>query len=197
MKHGLEIEKALLTNDIAVLYNKVLYFSFLNENYGFKSIDSERAFLQDLIFNLDISVIPKQFKNLKLKKEVLQIESPLILSVKKIENFESDSSLNSDADSIYLKLYRSIKPSRRLWFTYIFAALFAATTAQLAVFINQILIDIVLPSFQLNILIVFASIKNLLQFTLVILSTDSFYRYLIVSLITFPYPTFSLLKGEI
>jgi subfamily B ATP-binding cassette protein HlyB/CyaB len=154
-KHGLEIEKALLTNDIAVLYNKVLYFSFLNDNYGFKSIDSERAFLQDLIFNLDISVIPKQFKNLKLKKEVLQIESPLILSVKKIENFEADSSSKSDDDSIYLKLYRSIKPSRRLWFIYIFAALFAATTAQLAVFINQILIDSVLPSFQLNILIVF------------------------------------------
>jgi len=155
-KHGLEIEKALLTNDIAVLYNKVLYFSFLNDNYGFKSTDSERAFLQDLIFNLDISVIPKQFKNLKLKKEILQIESPLILSVKKNENFEANNSLNRDDENIYLKLYRSIKPSRRLWFIYIFAALFAATTAQLAVFINQILIDNVLPSFQLNILIVFA-----------------------------------------
>jgi len=57
---------------------------------------------------------------------------------------------------MYLRLLKGLKTSKKLWYIYIFTAVFAATVTQLAVFINQILIDKVLPSFQLNILVLFA-----------------------------------------
>jgi subfamily B ATP-binding cassette protein HlyB/CyaB len=48
--------------------------------------------------------------------------------------------------------------TNNLWYIYIFAALFSATTAQIAVFTNQILIDSVLPTYNLNTLVLFAAL---------------------------------------
>jgi subfamily B ATP-binding cassette protein HlyB/CyaB len=49
-----------------------------------------------------------------------------------------------------------MKPHHKLWRIYITAALVAAFLAQLTIFTNQILIDNILPSYNLNVLVLFA-----------------------------------------
>lgn len=154
-KYKLRSNEVYMTNDIATAFNKLCYFSYINENFGFKAFEAEKMFLKDLLFNQDAPSIPNQFKSLKLKKDLVQIKAPLILSVKKDENKDIEIQENYE-QNIYLKLLKSLGSNKKLWYIYIFSALFAATTTQLTVFINQILIDNVLPSFQMNILIVFA-----------------------------------------
>lgn len=155
--YKISIKNIYKYNDLATAFNKISYFSYVKENYGFKSFLSEKSFLKDLLFNQELSNIPKQFKNLKLKKDLIQIKAPLILSVKKNENTNENINVSKgNEQNIYIKLLKSLGNNKRLWYIYIFSALFAATTTQLTVFINQILIDNVLPSFQMNILIVFA-----------------------------------------
>jgi subfamily B ATP-binding cassette protein HlyB/CyaB len=155
--YKISIKNIYKYNDLATAFNKISYFSYVKENYGFKSFLSEKSFLKDLLFNQELSNIPKQFKNLKLKKDLIQIKAPLILSVKKNENTNENINVSKgNEQNIYIKLLKSLGNNKRLWYIYIFSALFAAATTQLTVFINQILIDNVLPSFQMNILIVFA-----------------------------------------
>ncbi|MBK8601163.1 MAG: hypothetical protein IPN80_11990 [Flavobacterium sp.] len=57
---------------------------------------------------------------------------------------------------MYWQLFKQLGDYKQLWYIYIFAALFSAITAQIAVFTNQILIDNVLPTYNLNTLILFA-----------------------------------------
>ena len=154
-KYGVSVNDIIIHESITSVYNKSIYFSYIKENFGFKSFEAEKMFLNDLLFNQDAPSIPNQFKSLKLKKDLVQIKAPLILSVKKNENNDTEIPENVE-QNIYLKLLKSLGSNKRLWYIYIFSALFAATTTQLTVFINQILIDNVLPSFQMNILIVFA-----------------------------------------
>ncbi len=155
-KYELKREDVVDLHDVTSVYNKIIYFSHLRDNYGLKSFDSEKTFLLDLLNNQELSTIPKQFKSLKLKKDLVQIKAPLILSIKQnIEN-RNNNIPKSENKNIFVKLLRNLGENKKLWYIYIFSALFAATTTQLTVFINQILIDKVLPSFQLNILIVFA-----------------------------------------
>jgi subfamily B ATP-binding cassette protein HlyB/CyaB len=155
-KNGLDRSSALIHNNLAELYNKVAYYSYLRDNYGFKTKQSEVNFLRDLIENGDKNTIPRRFQNLKIKGDLIQIESPLILSIKKnAEHKKINANIQLKDESIYLKLFNSVIHIRKLWGIYLLAAFLAATTTQLLVFINQILIDDVLPSFQPNILLVF------------------------------------------
>jgi subfamily B ATP-binding cassette protein HlyB/CyaB len=154
-KYGVNVNDIIIHESITSVYNKSIYFSYIKENFGFKSFEAEKMFLNDLLFNQDAPSIPNQFKSLKLKKDLVQIKAPLILTVKKNENNDTEIQENVE-QNIYFKLLKSLGSNKRLWYIYIFSALFAATTTQLTVFINQILIDNVLPSFQMNILIVFA-----------------------------------------
>ncbi len=155
--YGIKLKDIIIHESITSVYNKTIYFSYIKNNFGFKSIESEKLFLKDLLFNQETPSIPKQFKNLKLKKDLVQIKAPLILSIKKNENTNENIDIPQNKEqNIYNKLLKSLGSNKRLWYIYIFSALFAATTTQLTVFINQILIDNVLPSFQMNILIVFA-----------------------------------------
>src|SRR5580765_2537448 len=72
------------SEDETVIANKLTYFSYIKENFGFASKESERDFLNDLLHNLEISV-PAQFRSLKLEQEKLRIKTPVVLTVKKTE----------------------------------------------------------------------------------------------------------------
>ena len=71
-----------LSFDQADLINKLTYFTYLKENFGFANTEAEKKFLQDLLFNQHISTLPKEFKTLKLKEAKLRITAPVVLTVK-------------------------------------------------------------------------------------------------------------------
>lgn len=154
--YKIDKNKALKDNDVTSLFNKLMYFSYYQENYPFSDKALEKKFLLDLIFNQEILSIPEHFKTLGLKRSKIKIKAPLILTVKAEDKkpiIHPDYPL--EEESMYLKLLKGLKSDKKIWYIYIFTAIFAASVTQLAVFINQILIDKVLPSFQLNILILF------------------------------------------
>ncbi len=145
--------------DKAEVINKLTYFSYLKENFGFADNEAEKKFLNDLLFNQQISTLPRQFKSLKLAATKLQITAPVVLTVKKTEQLQLPS-LSATAPekpvNPYRRLVSEMKPYHKLWVIYIASALFAAFLAQLTIFSNQILIDNILPGYNLNLLILFA-----------------------------------------
>ncbi|QMU30459.1 ABC transporter transmembrane domain-containing protein [Adhaeribacter radiodurans] len=139
--------------------NKLTYFSYLKENFGFADSTAEKNFLVDLLFNQELSVLPKQFRTLKLREAVLRITAPVVLTVKKTAEVQlpSTSAIVSEKPiNPYRRLFKELKPYHKLWGIYIATAVFAALLGQLTIFSSQILIDYVLPDYNLSLLVLFA-----------------------------------------
>jgi subfamily B ATP-binding cassette protein HlyB/CyaB len=156
-EYNINFSEALVANGHAMLFNKLTYFKYLKESFGFKDHEAEKNFLSDLLRNQEISAIPNNFKTLELEKGKIKNNSPLVLTVQPA--FEEDALPAYPSEtkrSLYWQLFKQLGEYKKLWYIYIFAALFSATTAQIAVFTNQILIDNVLPTYNLNTLILFA-----------------------------------------
>ena len=156
--YQINFENALIENGHATLFNKLTYFKYLKESFGFKDQMAERNFLTDLLKNQEISSVPNNFKILELEKGRIKNNSPLILVVKAIEE-EKEAQQSYPAEengNLYWQLFKQLGEYKKLWYIYIFAALFSAETAQIAVFTNQIMIDNVLPTYNLNTLVLFA-----------------------------------------
>jgi len=151
-----KIDKNEIFDDELSIFNKLTYFSYLKENFGFKDFDAEKSFLIDLLNNQEIGIVPKHFRTLKYNNDKVKITAPLILTVKPKETKESIDFPKEENKSLYWQLFKQLGQYKQLWYIYIFAALFSASTTQLAVFTNQILIDEVLPSYNLGMLIMFA-----------------------------------------
>lgn len=157
-EYKLNLTEVINENGHAAVFNKLTYFKYLKESFGFKDSDAEKSFLVDLLKNQEISSVPNNFKTLELDKGKIKNKSPLILVVKTNEEKEATVSYPEETKgSLYWQLFKQLGDYKQLWYIYIFAALFSATTAQIAVFTNQILIDSVLPTYNLNTLILFAA----------------------------------------
>lgn len=156
--YNINLENALFQNqnNITELFNKLTYFTYLKENFGFKNKNVEKSFLLDLLKNQEISKVPRHFRSLKYKNNKISITAPLALVVKMKDKAIGMEIPESKEKNIYWKLFKQLEDQKRLWYIYIFAAFFSASVTQLAVFTNQILIDHVLPSFNLGTLILFA-----------------------------------------
>ncbi|RZJ29219.1 MAG: ATP-binding cassette domain-containing protein [Flavobacterium sp.] len=156
--YKINYDKAVTENGYAALFNKLTYFKYIRSNFGFKDADAERKFLDDLLKNQEISNVPQNFKSLELDKGKIRNTSPLILSVRQ-DTVESEDTVKYPEEktrNLYWQLFKQLGSYKKLWYIYIFAALFSATTAQIAVFTNQILIDDVLPTYNMHTLILFA-----------------------------------------
>lgn len=149
----------IMQQDETVVLNKLTYFSYLKENYGFSSKENEAKFLKDLLYNLQLNAVPNEFKSLSAGKEKLSIKTPVVLTVQKIEaaSYEkTPSEKNTKKRNSYIQLFHEMHQYKKIWYIYIFAAVFAALITQLLVFSNQILIDEVLPGYNANLVILFA-----------------------------------------
>jgi subfamily B ATP-binding cassette protein HlyB/CyaB len=155
-EYNINIADALTENDYATLFNKLTYFTYIKENFGFKEASAEKDFLIDLLKNQDISVLPKHFKTLKYEADKIKITAPLILTVKPTKEASTVQLPEGKRRNLYWELFKQLGQFRQLWYIYIFAALFSASTAQLGIFTNQILIDNILPSYNLGTLTLFA-----------------------------------------
>lgn len=155
-EHNIDKVAALSKNTITELYNKLNYFTYFKENYGFQNIEKQKKFLTDIIFFHKISFVPKQFRLLQLEKEKVRIKSPLALTIYNSNHHINSETTNTETKNVFVRLVQELGQEKKLWYIYIFATLIAASVTQLAVFINQILIDNILPSFQWNLLVIFA-----------------------------------------
>ncbi|MGB0840040.1 MAG: ABC transporter transmembrane domain-containing protein, partial [Chitinophagales bacterium] len=142
--------------ELITLFNKFTYFSYICENFGFKDEQAENAFLKDLIFNQDVGAVPSHFRSMKLEKAKVQIKAPILLSVKKGEDLAQFTPPEDPTENVYWKLFKSISSVKDIWMIFVVTAMIAAFINYVAVFINQILIDHILPSYQLDTLILFA-----------------------------------------
>lgn len=155
-RYSIDIHDVLEETDSTTLFNKLTYFTYLKQNFGFKNSVVEKDFLIDLVKNQDISSIPKSFKTLKYNNDKIKIKAPLILTIKPKQNSQKEDFPKSENTNLYWQLFKQLGSFKQLWYIYIFAALLSASTAQLAVFTNQLLIDDILPSYNLGTLLLFA-----------------------------------------
>lgn len=154
-EYGINYESSLLENGHSALFNKLTYFTYLKDNFGFKDFTTEKNFLLDLLKNQEISAVPKNFKTLKFNNNAIKNSSPLILVAKEKTETEETNAPREENTNLYWQLFKQLGKFKKLWYIYIFAALFSASTAQIAVFTNQILIDSILPSYNINTLVLF------------------------------------------
>ena len=155
-QYNIKIDEVLAQTDSTTLFNKLTYFTYLKENFGFKDSIAEKKFIIDLIKNQEIHSIPKGFKTLKYNNDKIKIKAPLILTIKSKKEYRKQDFPKSENTNLYWQLFKQLGSFKQLWYIYIFAALLSASTAQLAVFTNQLLIDDVLPSYNLGTLLLFA-----------------------------------------
>lgn len=155
-QYYIKIDEILEQTDSSTLFNKLTYFTYLKQNFGFKDQTAEKDFLLDLLKNQDISSIPKSFKTLKYNNDKIKIKAPLILTINQKKESSKQDIPKSENTNLYWQLFKQLGNFKQLWYIYIFAALLSASTAQLAVFTNQLLIDDILPSYNLGTLLLFA-----------------------------------------
>jgi len=153
-KHDIQLPHQPTHQELTDLFNKLSYYTHLEKNYGFKDAASAKRFLTDLIFNQELKHIPKHFAGIQLKREKLALKTPVLLSVKKTEN--TKSLIGEGPHSGYWRLYKSIGKIKEIWYIFLATALLSSMIGYVGLFINQILIDHILPSYQLNTLQLFA-----------------------------------------
>ena len=153
-KHQIQLPPYMSNNEILVWFNKFNYFNYIQENYGLSSKDAAHLFLEDLLFNQDITQVPDHFRSLALKnKSEIEIKAPVLLSIKP-SNSIKEKALPSV--NIYWRLFKEISDFHTLWYIFLATMIVGSTLSYLSVFINQILIDHIIPSYSLNILYLFA-----------------------------------------
>lgn len=156
--YGLTSEE-LFDQDQAMIINKLTYFTYIKEYYGFSSEYAEKEFLKDLIFNLQLNALPEQFKALKFSRDKLTMKAPVVLTVNsRTETVVTTPKAKEEEKPVhpYRRLFNELKQYHNLWSIFVVSALIVALLGQVTVFTSQILIDNVLPNFDNNLLILFA-----------------------------------------
>ncbi|MBC7606053.1 MAG: hypothetical protein H7199_03745, partial [Burkholderiales bacterium] len=92
-QYKINFHDVLADNGHASLFNKLTYFKYLKESFGFKDKVAEKNFLEDLLRNQEISTVPNNFKSLELDKGKIKHNSPLLLTIRDTQ--EKDASLHT------------------------------------------------------------------------------------------------------
>ena len=167
-----------MQQDETVVANKLTYFSYLKENYGFASQENEANFLKDLLYNLQINAVPNEFKSINADEEKLSIKTPVVLTIKKIDTTvykKIAGQKTGEKKTPYAQLFHEMHQYKKIWYIYIFAALFAALITQVLVFSSQVLIDNILPGYDASLVVLFAVGLGLFKlFDLLLRSYKSF-----------------------
>lgn len=155
--HNIDPARAELLDKGEVL-NKLTYFSYVSENFGFSNAEAATRFLEDLLFNQQMNMLPREFRSVRIDKEKMKIRVPVVLTVRKppATTLPDARAQQLKQPNVYRRLYNEMKPYHRLWYIYIFAAIFPALLGQVTIFSNQILIDNILPGYNLSLLVMFA-----------------------------------------
>lgn len=156
--YGISVEK-VEEMDKDTIINKLTYFSYLKKNFGFANEGAEKDFLADLLFHQDLSMLPKQFRAMKIKSSKIRLKVPVVLTIKKgagVQISTEAKATDERSKNPYFRLFKEMKPFHRLWSIYIVTAILVSFFSQFTLFKSQVLIDHVLPDKDLNLLLFFA-----------------------------------------
>ena len=154
VQHNIQLPPHMTNNELLVWFNKFTYFNYIQENYGFSSRDAANLFLKDLLLNQDIAQVPDHFRSLALKnKSEIEIKAPVLLNV---QSSEATIEKPLPSTNIYWRLFKEIADYHTLWYIFLGSVMVGSILSYLSVFINQILIDHIIPSYNMNIVYLFA-----------------------------------------
>ena len=154
-RYGIKTSKVFDRQELIDLVNKLTYFSYIQTNFDFKDTSTRKAFLQDLLFNQKLNQVPEHFESLNYYESgKIKIKAPILLSVSKTEQTKTDPGENNV--NVYWRLYKSISHIKSFWFIFLMASILVSVISYVSVFIFQILIDHILPSYELGTLQLFA-----------------------------------------
>ena len=145
-EYGLDAETVVKELPSDDLFNKISYFLYTRDEFGFKDEDAEREFLKDLLFNQDMARLPLQFALLTDRGDVVTVRAPVVLAVKKTDLLSTVNLPRDDIESrnAFLVLYDALGGHRKNVLLYIAIALISVSFAQAYVFINQYFLDEIL-----------------------------------------------------
>ena len=138
--------------ELLKIFNKLAYFGYIEENYGFKNAVAARGFLQDLLSNQDLTHLPWHFESLNQKREKIQVRAPVLLTVQRTKQTREVAETSTNP---YWRLFKSIGGFRELWFIFLVTAILVSLISYVGVFVDQLLIDHILPSYDLDVLRLF------------------------------------------
>lgn len=152
---GIQLPSNLSNSDILAWANKLTYFSHIEHNFGFASQEIGNQFLKDLLFNQDLQHIPTHFRSLLPGADnQVEIKTPILLSVKRTPVTQEAP---SPFKSIYWRLWKKVADYKTLSYIFLATVILTAIIEYFAVFINQLLIDHVVPAYDLRLLYLFGA----------------------------------------
>ena len=153
-KYDIRKKKSYSRQELIDMVNKLTYFSYIQSNFDFKDKTTKKRFLEDLLFNQELAKVPQHFESLDYQNGQIQIKAPILLSVKKTQKTRSAPS--EARTNVYWRLFKSIGTLRDFWYIYLLASILVSVVGYVSVFIFQVLIDHILPSYRLETLQLFA-----------------------------------------
>ena len=149
--HGIRLEHQPTPRETAELFNKLAYFTYVSVRFG---IRDPEAFLHDLVFEQQLASLPSRFHTLSDSPRGLDLRAPVVLSVRP-PRAPVAATATVDEPSPIRRLLGEVVHLRSLWYVFLFAAVLSSVTTHAAVFVNQILVDEVLPQLDVSILVSF------------------------------------------
>ncbi|MBN8233190.1 ATP-binding cassette domain-containing protein [Corallococcus macrosporus] len=140
--------------EVAALYNKLLYFSYVKKNFGLKDEAAERAFLADLV-QQKLASVPLRFRAVEGSEERQVLTAPVVLSVRPPASRAERQVSDEPPAHPLRRLLNELGALRGLWYLFLLAAVLSSVTTHTAVFVNQLLVDEIIPQFDFSVLVKF------------------------------------------
>ncbi|ATB37467.1 hypothetical protein CYFUS_002889 [Cystobacter fuscus] len=154
-RYGLQLEAPPSEAEVATLYNKLLYFGHVKQNFGLKDEAAERAFLADLIHQPQHSSVPQRFRTVEGSEARRVLTVPVVLAVRPpASRAERQVPDETPAHPLW-RLLKELGELRGILNLFLLAAVLSSATTHTAVFVNQLLVDEVIPQFDFEVLATF------------------------------------------
>lgn len=154
-KYGLQPDSPPSEAEVAALYNKLLYFGHVKQNFGLKDEAAERAFLADLVHHQQLSSVPQRFRAVEGNQEKRVLVAPVVLVVRPpATRAERQVPDETPAHPLW-RLLKELGALRGIWYLFLLAAVLSSVTTHTAVFVNQLLVDEIVPQFDFGVLATF------------------------------------------
>jgi len=153
--YGLQPDPPPSEAEVSALYNKLLYFSYVKKNFGLKDEAAERAFLADLVHHQQLSSVPLRFRAAEGSEEKRMLAAPVVLAVRPPASRAERQGPDETPAPPLRRLLKELGALRGLWYLFLLAAVFSSVTTHAAVFVNQLLVDDIIPQFDFGVLATF------------------------------------------
>ncbi|WP_158501948.1 ATP-binding cassette domain-containing protein [Vitiosangium sp. GDMCC 1.1324] len=154
-RHGLQLDAPPSEAEVAALYNKLLYFGYVKQNFGLKDEAAERAFLADLVHHQQLSSVPQRFRAVEGSEERRMLAAPVVLAVRPPASRAERQVLDETPDHPLRRLMKELGSLRGIWYLFLLAAVLSSVMTYAAVFVNQLLVDEIIPQFDFGVLFTF------------------------------------------